>query len=663
MSALHLNLLGGFSASSSGGETVEVSGRKNQALLAYLALQSGKRLPRDKLLGLLWSDRGETQARASLRQALVALRHDLGESASALRTDGDSVALEPQMVTTDVAVFERLIRGSSAEELREAARLYEGELLDGLEIRDAAFEEWLAAERGRLHEMVIGCLTRLLVRMPATEATAVGQRLLALDPLREASHRALMRTYAANGQRELALRQYQACRDILRRDLQVEPADKTEALRREIEMGRGQTEPEQSPRPESTKARPAPPLPDKPSIAVLPFINMSGDPEQEYFSDGITEDIITQLSRFRNLLVIARISSFVYKGRAADVKQVGRELGVRYVLEGSVRRAGQHIRVTAQLIDAANGSHIWAERYDRELADIFAVQDEVTSGIVGTLATELEEESLEQARRKHPGNLLAYEHWLRGKKTQLIPGEGKLEARRHFELAVAADPCFSRAYAGLADTYGTESIEFLSLDELHAAREKCFQYALKALSLDEADCEAHTQIAWPYLYKGDWDQAKMHIERAIKLNPNSADTLANAAYLLAALGDATAGIKCGETALRLNPRQPDWYVAFLCFALFVARDYPKALAARLRVPDLFIDSTFIGAAILAHMGRLDEAKRWAERAVVRLSATPGGTAAVAEGRVVELLLENNPLCRQEDRDHFAEGMRKAGVPG
>ncbi len=405
------------------------------------------------------------------------------------------------------------------------------------------------------------------------------------------------------------------------------------------------------------------PASTKPSIAVLAFTNLGDDKEQEYFSDGITEDIITELSRFRNLFVIARNSSFTYRGRSVDVRTIARELGVEYVLEGSVRRTSQRIRITAQLINAATGNHIWAERYDRELADIFAVQDEVTSSIVGTLAIELETESLEQARRKQPSNVLEYAHWLRGKKTSTIPGAGKLEARRHFELAVAADPSFSRAYSGLSDTYGTEAGEFLPLDEQREAREKAFQYAQKALALDDADSEAHTYIAWCYLFKEDCGQAKKHIERAIKLNPNNADTLANAAMLLAFVGEPTAGVKCGESALRLNPHQPDWYLGFLSVALFAARDYPAAFAVRLRAPDLFIDSTFFGAAILAQMGRLDEAKQWAKRAVARLSATPAGASAVEEGRVVELLLENNPFCRPEDRDHFAEGMRWAGIPG
>lgn len=193
---------------------------------------------------------------------------------------------------------------------------------------------------------------------------------------------------------------------------------------------------------------------------MLPFTNLGGDKEQEYFSDGITEDIITELSRFRNLFVIARNSSFAYRGRSVDVRTIARELGAEYVLEGSVRRAGQRIRVTAQLINAANGNHIWAERYDRELADIFAVQDDVTSSIVGTLAIELDEELLKQARQKSPEDLRAYEHWLRGKTTIYLMGQTTLEARQHFERAIGVSPSYARAYSGLAQTYLWEAMEY-----------------------------------------------------------------------------------------------------------------------------------------------------------------------------------------------------------
>jgi TolB-like protein len=414
--------------------------------------------------------------------------------------------------------------------------------------------------------------------------------------------------------------------------------------------------------PPANAADKASPLPPRPSIAVLPFANMSGDPEQLYFSDGITEDIITELSRFRGLFVIARNSSFQYRDKATDVRRVARELGAQYVLEGSVRRAVDQIRITAQLLDAVSGNHIWAERYDRKLADIFAVQDEVTLNIVGTLAVELEDEALKRAQRKRPENLQAYDHWLRGKRFIWTAGQQNLEARRHFERAIAVDPDFSRAYSGLAVTYQMETLEFPSSADFRLAHEKALQCALRAVSLDDADYQAHVALAWTYLYRKEYDRVKKHVQRAIKLNPNDADTLANAAYLLAIVGEPDEGVRCGETAIRLNPRHPDWYPAYLAMALFNARRYPEALAARLQAPDVFIDSTFIGAAIFAHMGRLDEARRWADKAMGRLAVRPGAASVATDG-YVQLLLENNPFCRQEDRDHFAEGLRKAGVPG
>jgi adenylate cyclase len=400
------------------------------------------------------------------------------------------------------------------------------------------------------------------------------------------------------------------------------------------------------------------------SIAVLPFTNMSGDPEQEYFSDGITEDIITELSRFGNLAVIARHSSFAYKGKVVTTAAIAQELGVEYVLEGSVRRVGQRVRVTAQLIHAASGNHVWAERYDREVTDIFAVQDEVTHSIVGTMAVELDEESLKRARHKSPADLRAYEHWLRGKNTIYLVGLTTLEARQHFERAIAVNPSYARAHSGLAQTYLWEAMEYpLPGESQTAAYERAFERSQMAVTLDDTEYEAHLILAWSYLHRRDCVLAKKHLDRAIKLNPNAADMLASAAYLLQVLGEAEEAVKCAQTALRLNPHSPDWYISYLSCSLFTARRYPEALAARMRAPSVFIDSSFYGAAILAYMGRLDEAKQWADVGMSRLAATSGGALAITEGRVVGLLLDNNPYCRQEDRDHFAEGMRKAGVPG
>lgn len=208
------------------------------------------------------------------------------------------------------------------------------------------------------------------------------------------------------------------------------------------------------------------------------------------------------------------------------------------------------------MIDAGTGNHLWSERYDREFQDIFAVQDDVTRSIVGALTVGLEDEALERAKLKRPESLQAYEHWLRGKRSIWIAGSTNLESRAHFERAIAMDPGYSAAYSGLAITYLLESVEFPLPAEFRSLCDKAFESAQRALSLDGADYEAHVAIAWPYLYRKEYDQAKKHLGRAIKLNPNNADTLANATLIFAFLGEPEEGIKCGESALQLNPRPP-----------------------------------------------------------------------------------------------------------
>ena len=402
-------------------------------------------------------------------------------------------------------------------------------------------------------------------------------------------------------------------------------------------------------------------VPNRPSIAVLPFTNMSGDAEQEYFSDGITEDIITELSRFRDLFVIARNSSFVYKGRAVDLKQVGRDLGAAYVLEGSVRRAGNRVRITAQLIDTGSGNHIWAERFDGDLADVFAVQDEITRKIVGMLTVGLENDALERARRKPAESLVAYDHWLRGKRLLWTDGQDNRMARAHFEDAARIDPGFSRAWSGLAVTWQMEALGFWNAEDWRPFYGRALECAEKALALDDADYQAHVVIAWPLLYLRDFNRMKKHIDRAIQLNPNDADTLGNAIYLLGIYGDAAAAVACGEAAFKLNPRFPDWYETFQSTALFCAHRYEEAWTLRQKHPDYFIDSTFFGAATLAQLGRMEEAREWADRAVTRLAARFGGMDRLPRS-CLQIMLENNPYRLPEDRDHFANALRKAGVP-
>jgi TolB-like protein len=356
-----LSLFGRFELIGDQG-AVRFAGRKAAALLAFLASAGAEPQSRERLATLLWGSHFEAQARQNLRQTLHVLRRLLGEDA--LIVNGPGVSLAPGFLVCDVARFEALVRDGNHGALAEAIELYNGPLLAGFDIAEHAWEEWLSRERQRLHDLALGVIVRLaefeLASGNAKAAAGLAQRAIAEDELREEAHRLLMQALAADGRRLDALRHYERMAGALKRELDVEPDLATQVVVGEI---RRQTAPTARAADAYGGEARAPQLPDFPSIAVLPFENMSGDPDQEYFADGISEDLITGLSRIRWLFVIARNSSFVYKHRAIDVTEVSRALGVRYVLEGSVRRAGNRLRISAQLIDAMTGGHHWAERW------------------------------------------------------------------------------------------------------------------------------------------------------------------------------------------------------------------------------------------------------------------------------------------------------------
>jgi TolB-like protein/DNA-binding SARP family transcriptional activator len=433
MKSLELVLLGGFQVRTAG-HVIDVLGRKERALLAILAMPPGEPRSREKLAGLLWSDRNDKQARDSLKQALLRLRKSLGSLCPLpMVTDRASITLNRSEIAVDVQEFEQLVAEGTPDGLARATKLYRGDLLEGLDVRDPAFEEWLLFERQRLRDQARDALARLLDHHMASaardQASVAARRLLALDPLHEAAHRALMQIYAQQGQTALALKQYRLCSDALQRELGVQPEAETQRLYQAIQEKRSARRTDTEATPPAGIAAEASSLLDaqppgrgldagglsaKPSIAVLPFDNMSGDPEQDYFADGIVEEITTALSRFRQLFVIARNSSFSYKGRAVDVKEVGHELGVRYVLEGSVRKSQNRVRIAGQLVEASTGVHLWADRFDGALEDIFDLQDDVTESVIGAIVPRLEQAEIERAKRKPTTSLDAYDYYLRG---------------------------------------------------------------------------------------------------------------------------------------------------------------------------------------------------------------------------------------------------------
>jgi adenylate cyclase len=395
------------------------------------------------------------------------------------------------------------------------------------------------------------------------------------------------------------------------------------------------------------------PLPDQPSVAVLPFTNMSGEPEQEFFADGISEDIITALSRYPSLFVIARNSSFTYKGRSVDVKQIGRELGVRYVLEGGLRKAGNRIRVTAQLVEAESGKHVWAERYDRNLADIFALQDEITEAVTIAVAPAIADAELRRAMRKPPGSLDAWAAYQRGlwHMSKFTPDDNAL-AQKFFQQAIDLDPTFSKAYGGLAMAQG-QAADFQGRG-LPEALSSAEALARQAVALDSADAEARSLLCLSLWRRGDYEGALAEAERALATTPNLALAHHMLATTLIFSGRPKEGLAALEKSIRLDPRDPRSAVRLNQMALgfYFSREYPaavetakQAIRSYPHVPNYY---RWLAAA-LGQLGRIEEAKEALEKAIV---IAPASFDMYVRGRV--------PWMRPEDHTHMVEGLRKAG---
>jgi len=401
----------------------------------------------------------------------------------------------------------------------------------------------------------------------------------------------------------------------------------------------------------------SPPLPDKPSIAVLPFENMSGDPEQEYFSDGIAEDIITELSKISGLFVIARHSSFTYKGKSVTLKQVGQELGVRYALEGSVRKAGNRLRITAQLIDTATDHHLWAERYDRDLEDIFAVQDDVTREITAALKVAIPQEDLNRLGRPPTKNVMAYDLYLQARTGFQPPTvENILWARRTYERVVEIDPAFSGAYAWLSMTY-TRPILLHHYEKTEEDVAKAREYADEALRLDDKLAAAHMAQSCIALVTGSHDAAIAFARNAVDLQPGDADANANLARISYLSGHPEDAFEPFKTAARLDPQGPG-FKRPLGFAYCMAGRFNEAIEVFRRagagMPGQFLPSPmFLGAWVAAaiEVGNADEAATKAKELL----------AMVPDFKVSEFsFLERFAVTGMKDR--MATALIKAGLP-
>jgi len=740
MRRLRLQLLGGLRAYREGGTDITSAGRKAQALLAYLALNSMQQCARDRLATLLWGDRGEKQARQSLREAIHSLHKALDDQSTAiLVSDGDRLTLNPEAIAVDVQAFERLSAANTREALEQASALYAGDLLAGIDIRSEGFEEWLAAERARLRDIAGGVLQRLTqIYVDSGEWDAAfrgAQQLLALDPLHEEGHRILMRLHDRTGRRTLALRQYRVCEETLRRELDAAPSPETVRLFSEIRarnrgmagyaeegevVAGGESRPrDQQPEcaqrvdrklpakavaappelandpPVSSSRRPAAwmyaaaavvimaaigvgvwraglapileasgpsagaPAAPRLSIIVLPFVNLGNDPDQEYFADGLTDNLTTDVSRIDGSFVIARSTAFTYKGKAADTREIGRELGVRYVLEGSVQRSANQIRVNAQLIDAETGSHLWAESFDRERGDLFAIEDEITKRIANTVNSQLINIEARRAERRSTSTD-AMDYVMRGNALWAPTKDAYRAQVTMYERALQLDNQLPAALTGLAGALAGGVLDEFSdapKDDLRRADE----LVSKVLAVEPNYFPAHHVKGQILRAQKRFDEAIVEYEIVISLYPMAVSARSHLARAKVNNGQPAEAIPLLEQAMRISPR--DSSIGYMHYRLGLAN---------------------------LLLGNTDEAIRWSEKAVLtyyepayaylELGAALGlkGDKAAAQAALAEAVklqpdfatiagvrkhwISNRPKFVELQERTAIAGLRKAGMP-
>ena len=625
---------------------IPVSGAKQKALLAYLALQDGRPVARELLADLLWGDRFEQQARRSLRQALFRLKQSLSEAGTnILALSDDSVALVMDNLAVDALIFQATAEDPAVADATALVPQHR-QLLDGLTVANASYEEWLGSERTRLSELAANLYDRFVAAHMTTQpqaALAAADAWIALDPLNEAAHRRGMEIELGRGERAAALQRFNALSGELQRELGIDPGPEAQALAASTRDG-------------ASVAAKQLALPDKPSIVVLPFINISGDQEQEYFADGITEDITTALSRISGLFVIARNSAFTYKEKTIEVRQIGHELGVRYILEGSVRKAGNRLRITGQLVDAETGTNLWADKFDSTLEDVFELQDLVTASVAGAIEPSVTQAEIERASQKPTGNLQAYDYLLKALGASALYTPDATDrairlARRGLEL----DPNYAQAYAFIASWHCARRTFGWMENEAEETGEG-IRFAYLAAQLQPNDPTVLTRAAFALGHLNrDLETAIPWFDRALALNPNSAMAYGRGAVVRNFAGDYETAAIHGDRAIRLSPF--DTFIFAFSLARGVSHLFRRQLTdaiswlRKAAQENPLHSSTFLSlASALAHAGELAAARTALERF---LEMRPMSSATWQRQR---------RLYPKDDYEFLLEGARKAGLP-
>ena len=555
-----LKLLGGFELKGlPDGERPGTLGKRERVLLAYLALSPECRQHRRKLATVLWGDATDETALDNLRTCVWSLRKALRDGEHQLiASDGESIVLNSAAFEVDALAFRRLAAQADLGELETAAKLYVGDFLDGLDVDNDEFESWRRGEATRYRDQALKVLNRLMTQLSergeTERAIEAGTRILRLEPLHEPAVRQLMRLYGESGRRGAALQLYRKLADALRNELDAQPEAATRIVF--AELSRGGDEKQLAP------AAAVKQLPRAVAIAVLPFANMSGDPSQEFFSDGMTEEINSAIAKVPNLQVIARTSAFQFKGQNQDVRAVGQALGANHLIEGSVRQARDRVRITAQLVRAGDGVQLWSERYDREMTDIFAIQEDIAQAIATALRVPL---GLEPGGRLVPnrtGDLESYQQYLVARGLFRARGAGIGQAIAILEPLVARDPSYAPAWALLARCYSVVPVysPVLFSGTLEDARRtweiwvnKMEMAGRRAIELDPKDADGYSALACTQTMRGKWAEGEDLFNQALSINPNDPEALHNYAVTLQMLGKIKSALKLRERLRVLEP--------------------------------------------------------------------------------------------------------------
>lgn len=655
-----LSLLGGLTITSPEGAAVSLPTRKTALVLASLALAGERGATREALTEWIWPERSESQGKSSLRQALTAIRKALpavmGEGAS-LDSEQDSLRLTAPGAAIDIRRFDPLAASSNAEDRVAAAALYAGDLLEGVALT-AALEGLVAAHRERLRHLAL-TLVEALSAENASEAAcrtaceALANRLLAGDPAAEAAHRALIRLRLAEGQTNAARRQLERCVEAVKQELGAEPEARTLAL-----LDGDAPTPPLVPPAAPAKAADGPQATGagQPSVVVMPFDDLGGS-DDDVFADGVVEEITSALSRIKEFFVIARQSAFTYKGRFVDVREVGRDLGVRYAVEGTVRRGGERVRITVQLVESESGRQLWAERYEGDRSELFDLQDRIASQVAGAINPSIRASEIERARRKPPENLQAYDLTLRA-----LPHfwshrqEDNAQALALFEQALAKDPDYGVALALKAWCHAQQSC-YLWVEDPAGERAKAIETAGRAARQVQDHATALTAIGAAYsMTTTDQERAGSFIERALTIDPNNAWAWMRAGWMKAIYNQIDGALECFERALALSPHDPFTFNIYFGMAVAHADRGDNRKAAELVEKGLRAGPgvTWAFRALASYYAQAGETEKAAAAIAEFRRHNPGITIAKLRAGVPPSMLLSNP--------QYLEGMRKAGIP-